>query len=215
MRNPDYGPGESIDRQSVDARAPAALPPSGQRIGERQLIAMMALLMALNALGIDAVLPALDNLAADLGAGGNSRQFVVGAYLLAAGLGALVPGSLADRYGRRPVLFTALGLYIAFSLLCAMAWNFESLLTLRFLQGFGAAGIVARPPAIIRDRVGGDKMARMMSLIFVIFLMVPAVAPSIGQGVLMLMGDWRWIFVFTAVAGCAMGFWAWRRSSRV
>ena len=73
-----------------------------------------------------------------------------------------------------------------------------------------AAGIVARPPAIIRDRVGGDKMARMMSLIFVIFLMVPAIAPSIGQGVLMVMGDWRWIFVFTAVAGVAMGAWAWR-----
>ena len=170
----------------------------------------MALLMALNALGIDAIVPALDNLAIDLGATGNSRQFVVGAYLLAAGLGALVPGSLADRYGRRPVLFTSLALYIAFSILCALAWSFESLLALRFLQGFGAAGIVALPPAIIRDRVGGDKMARMMSLIFVIFLLVPAVAPSIGQGVLLLLGDWRWIFVFTALAGCCMGLWAWR-----
>ena len=212
MRNEQYSPGETIDRPAPHAgvRAPAALPPSGRRIGERQLIGMMALLMALNALGIDAVLPALDNLASDLGVAGNSRQFVVGAYLLAAGLGALVPGSLADRFGRRPVLFTSLGLYIAFSILCALAWNFESLLTLRFLQGFGAAGIVALPPAIIRDRVGGDKMARMMSLIFVIFLMVPAIAPSIGQGVLMVMGDWRWIFVFTALAGVAMGAWAWR-----
>ncbi|NCP20125.1 MAG: multidrug effflux MFS transporter [Erythrobacter sp.] len=212
MRNDQYSAGERADVQPGQAgvRAPAALPPSGKRIGERQLIWMMALLMALNALGIDAVLPALDNLAADLGATGNSRQFVVGAYLLAAGIGALVPGSLADRYGRRPVLFTSLGLYILFSLLCAVAWSFESLLTLRFLQGFGAAGIVALPPAIIRDRVGGDKMARMMSLIFVIFLMVPAIAPSIGQGVVMVMGDWRWIFVFTAVAGVLMGYWAWR-----
>ena len=144
MRNEQYAPGETIDREEPHAgvRAPAALPPSGKRIGERQLIGMMALLMALNALGIDAVLPALDNLASDLGVAGNSRQFVVGAYLLAAGLGALVPGSLADRFGRRPVLFTSLGLYIAFSILCALAWNFESLLTLRFLQGFGAAGIV-------------------------------------------------------------------------
>ncbi len=179
-------------------------------IGDRQLIWMMALLMALNALGIDAILPALDELARDLSIEGNSRQFIVGAYLLAAGLGALVPGSLADRFGRRPVLFAGLAAYILLSLACALATSFEALLVLRFLQGFGAAGIVALPPAIIRDRVGGDKMARMMSLIFVIFLMVPAVAPSIGQGVMAVMGDWRWIFVFTALAGVAMGAWAWR-----
>ena len=191
------------------ARAPAALPPSGKGIGERQLIWMMALLMALNALGIDAILPALDELARDLSVQGNGRQFVVGAYLLAAGIGALVPGAIADRYGRRPVLFASLASYIVLSILCALAWSFESLLVLRFLQGFGAAGIVALPPAIIRDRVGGDKMARMMSLIFVIFLMVPAIAPSLGQGVLVVMGDWRWIFVFTALAGVAMGAWAW------
>lgn len=179
-------------------------------IGDRQLIWMMALLMALNALGIDAILPALDELARDLSIDGNSRQFVVGAYLLAAGVGALVPGSLADRFGRRPVLFVSLSAYTLLSLACAVATSFESLLVLRALQGFGAAGIVALPPAIIRDRVGGDKMARMMSLIFVIFLMVPAVAPSIGQGVLAVMGDWRWIFVFTALAGVVMGAWAWR-----
>ena len=216
MRNREYAPGEAPpatgDGVSVPetARAPAALPPSGKSIGERQLIWMMALLMALNALGIDAVLPALDDLARDFVVEGNSRQFVVGAYLLAAGIGALVPGAIADRFGRRPVLFASLASYIVLSLACALAWSFESLLALRFLQGFGAAGIVALPPAIIRDRVGGDKMARMMSLIFVIFLMVPAIAPSLGQGVLVVMGDWRWIFVFTAFAGVAMGAWAWR-----
>mgnify|MGYP000206320391 FL=1 len=215
MRNPEYAPGETPGRQGEpeavreNVRAPAALPPSGKTIGERQLIWMMALLMALNALGIDAILPALDELARDLSVEGNSRQFVVGAYLLAAGVGALVPGSLADRFGRRPVLFVSLASYIVLSIACALAWSFEALLVLRFLQGFGAAGIVALPPAIIRDRVGGDKMARMMSLIFVIFLMVPAVAPSLGQGVLVVMGDWRWIFVFTAFAGVAMGAWAW------
>ena len=83
----------------------------GRRIGERELIGMMALLMALNALGIDAILPALDELARDMSVEGNSRQFVVGAYLLAAGIGALVPGSIADRYGRRPVLFASLAAY--------------------------------------------------------------------------------------------------------
>ena len=142
---------------------------------------MMALLMALNAFGIDSILPALDNLASTLGAEGNSRQFVVGAYLICAGIGALVPGSFADRYGRRPVLFVGLGIYIALSIACSLATDFTTLVILRAIQGFGAASIIALPPAIIRDRVGGDKMARMMSLIFVIFLIVPAIAPTSGQ----------------------------------
>ena len=176
-------------------------------IGERELIWMMALLMACNAFGIDAILPALDALAGDLGAPGNDRQFVVGAYLLAAGFGTLVPGAFADRYGRRPVLFVALAFYIVLSIACALATSFDMLVILRAAQGFFAAGIIALPPAIIRDRVGGDKMARMMSLIFVIFLLVPAVAPSIGQAVLVAFGDWRWIFVTMAVAGLAMTAW--------
>ncbi|PIW56514.1 MAG: Bcr/CflA subfamily drug resistance transporter [Sphingomonadales bacterium CG12_big_fil_rev_8_21_14_0_65_65_10] len=180
-------------------------------VGERELIWMMALLMALNAFGIDAILPALDTLATDLGAAGNDRQYVVGAYLLAAGIGTLVPGAFADRYGRRPVLFVALAAYIALSIACALATSFEMLVTLRAIQGFAAAGIIALPPAIIRDKVGGDKMARMMSLIFVIFLLVPAVAPSIGQGILMIVGDWRMIFVAMAIAGVGMSLWVYTR----
>lgn len=190
-------------------------PPSGNAkrssIGERELIWMMALLMALNAFGIDAILPAMDTMASDLGAAGNDRQFVIGAYLLAAGFGTLVPGAFADRYGRRPVLFVGLFFYIALSIACALARDFATLVALRALQGFCAAGIIALPPAIIRDRVGGDRMARMMSLIFVIFLLVPAIAPSIGQGVLILLGDWRWIFAVMAVAGVAMSVWVYFR----
>ena len=189
------------------------LPEKARRpmIGERELIWMMALLMACNAFGIDAILPALDALGRDLGATGNDRQFVVGAYLLAAGFGTLVPGAFADRYGRRPVLFVALACYIVLSIACAMATSFTMLVVLRAMQGFFAAGIIALPPAIIRDRVGGDKMARMMSLIFVIFLLVPAVAPSIGQGVLHLLGDWRWIFGAMALAGMVMTAWVYFR----
>ena len=202
MRTDNFATGEGAASRTA---------PKRRRVGERELIWMMALLMACNAFGIDAVLPALDALASDLGATGNDRQFVVGAYLLAAGIGTLVPGAFADRYGRRPVLFTALGAYIAFSIACALATSFTALVVLRAAQGFFAAGIIALPPAIIRDRVGGDKMARMMSLIFVIFLLVPAVAPSIGQGVLAIFGDWRWIFVAMALAGCVMTLWVFTR----
>ncbi|WP_228244249.1 multidrug effflux MFS transporter [Porphyrobacter sp. GA68] len=197
-----------LTRAAPDRSANSVSPRGG--IGERSLIFMMAFLMALNAYGIDAMLPALDELAADLGAAGNSRQFVIGAYLISAGLGALVPGSFADRYGRRPVLFVGLFAYIAFSAACSVVEDFTTLVALRALQGFSAAAIIALPPAIIRDRVGGDKMARMMSTIFVIFLIVPAIAPTIGQGIVQVTGNWRWIFVSMAAAGCVMAIWVYR-----
>lgn len=175
-------------------------------LGETELMWMMALLMALNAFGIDAILPALDALARDLSVAGNDRQFVIGVYLLAGGIGSLVPGALADRYGRRPILLGAIGVYIVLSILSALAPTYDALIAVRAAQGFFAAGIVALPPAIIRDRVGGDKMARMMSLIFVIFLMVPAIAPTIGEGILQV-GSWRAIFSAMAGLGVLMGMW--------
>ncbi|WP_273678487.1 multidrug effflux MFS transporter [Erythrobacter fulvus] len=184
----------------------APIMPLRKAIGETELMWMMALLMALNAFGIDAILPALDALAADLSVEGNARQFVIGVYLLTAGIGALVPGALADRFGRRPILMGSILVYIVLSLLSAIAPTYDMLIAVRAAQGFFAAGIIALPPAIIRDRVGGDKMARMMSLIFVIFLMVPAVAPSIGEAIL-LVADWRAIFGVMAVAGVAVGAW--------
>lgn len=171
---------------------------------------MMAMLMALNAFGIDAILPALDALAADLSVSGNDRQFVIGVYLLTGGIGALVPGALADRFGRRPILLGAVAAYIALAILSALAPTYDALIAVRAAQGFFAAGIIALPPAIIRDRVGGDKMARMMSLIFVIFLMVPAVAPSIGEAILQV-GSWRAIFAASAVLGVLVGLWVFIR----
>lgn len=181
-----------------------------REIGETELIWMMAMLMALQAFGIDAILPALDDLALSLNVVGNDRQFVIGVYLLTAGIGALVPGALADRFGRRPIVLGSIAVYIALSLVSAMVTTFEALLAVRAAQGFFGAGIVALPPAIIRDRVGGDKMARMMSLIFVIFLMVPAVAPSLGEAIL-LVGDWRTIFAVMAIQGVIIGAWVYFR----
>lgn len=180
-------------------------------MGERETIAMMALVMALQALAVDAMLPALGDIARDLDVTDpNRRQLVVGSFLLASGFASLVPGSLADRYGRRPVLLTCIAIYVVFSLACALVTSFDALLAMRVAQAMGCGGLAVLPGAIIRDRFSGDQMAKQMSIISVVFLVVPMLAPSIGQVVLLFAG-WRWIFVFLAVMAVGMGAWVFIR----
>ncbi len=176
-------------------------------MGPREFMALMAMTMALQAVAIDAMLPALGLIAQDLGVTDpNRRQFVIGVFLIGGGLGALVPGALADRYGRRPVLLGSLACYFVLSLGCALAQDFNSLLTLRVVQAVGSAGLSVLPSAIIRDRHGGDAMARQMSTIMVIFMLVPMIAPSLGLAVLMVAG-WRWIFALLAVMAAVVALW--------
>ncbi len=176
-------------------------------MGPREFIVLMAMTMALQALAIDAMLPALGQIAHDLKVTDpNQRQLVVGVFLIAAGLGALIPGSLADRYGRRPVLLVSLALYLLLSIGCALVQDFTTLLALRAAQAIGSAGLSVLPSAIIRDRHGGDAMARQMSTISVIFMLVPMVAPTIGQAVLLVAG-WRWIFALLAAMSLVVALW--------
>lgn len=179
-------------------------------IGERELIVLMALLMSLQAFGIDSMLPALGVIAGEFGEIGNQRQFVIGAYFLGAGVGAFFPGAFADRFGRRPVLAVALVAYVVFSVACALVRDFDWLIGLRLAQGLLCAGLSVVPAAIVRDRVGGDRMARLMSLIMMIFLAVPLVAPTIGQLILNV-ASWRWIFGAMAVTGTVVAVWVWLR----
>ena len=117
--------------------------PSDRPLGQRELVVMLALLMSLQALAIDGMLPALDSIARELGAGeGNRRQLVVATYLLAGGIGTLIPGALADRFGRRPVLLASIMGYSLLSLAIAFVHDFTVLLTLRGIQGLLArAGV--------------------------------------------------------------------------
>ena len=187
----------------------ASFPQSTSRpaLGEREFVAMMALLQALQALAIDAMLPAMGVISHDLGGGdANNRQLVVGLFLLGAGLGALLPGTLADRFGRRPVVMVTLAIYVVTSLGCALVHDFQSLILLRFVQGFGCSGLAVLPPAIIRDRLDGDRMARLQSLVSVVFMTVPMMAPALGQAIL-LVANWRWIFIVIALLGIVMMIW--------
>lgn len=185
---------------------------SGARtIGRGEFVALMAATMSLGALAIDAMLPALDEIAGTFGVTEpNRRQLVVGVYLLASGIGCLVPGSFADTFGRRRVLFVAFGFYVVTSVLCAFAPTFESLLILRGIQGFCTAGLGVLPAAIIRDRFEGDAMARIMSTIFIVFMVVPVMAPSLGQAVLVF-ADWPWVFVAMAGFAALVWWWAYKR----
>jgi DHA1 family bicyclomycin/chloramphenicol resistance-like MFS transporter len=178
-------------------------------MSERRLVFMMAALMALQALGIDSMLPALGMIGDDLGALGNDRQLVIGAYLFGSGMGALIPGVLADRYGRRPILLGSMAIYMVLSIVCSLVTDFGVLIALRMAQAFCTAGLSVLPAAIIRDRVGGDRMARMMSTIMVVFMVVPVLAPFLGQTVLLFAG-WRWIFRMMAVLAVIIGLWTWR-----
>ncbi len=180
-------------------------------IGQRELIVLIALLMSLNALCIDGMLPALDDIARELGAeAGNQRQLIVGVYLLANGLGCLLPGSFADRFGRKPVILVALAAYAVFSLIVATVDSFFLLLVARGFQGLLCAGLMVAPMAIVRDQFEGDKMARTMSSVSAVFITVPVIAPSLGQAVLLIAG-WRWIFVGLACLAGLAALWTWIR----
>ncbi len=191
--------------------ATSPTPAHAKTIGRRELVVMVALLMSLNAFAIDGMLPALEQIAEELGArDGNQRQLVIAVFLLANGLGCLVPGALADRFGRRPMLLLSLGAYAVLSTLVAMSQSFNVMLVLRGLQGVLTAGLMVVPTAIIRDQYAGDRMARLMSLVSAVFITVPVIAPSLGQLVLMFAG-WRWIFLFLSLLAVLAGVWVWLR----
>lgn len=180
-------------------------------MGRAEFIAMMAFLMALNALAIDIMLPGLQEIGAALNVENeNHRQYVVSAYLIGFGVAQLFYGPIADRFGRRIPMIVGLAIYVVSSLAVVFVPSFESLLLLRFIQGIGSAATRVITVSIVRDVFGGRQMAEVMSLIMMVFMVIPVVAPGTGQ-VIMLFGDWHWIFVFMAVIALIVGVWMYVR----
>ncbi len=177
-------------------------------MGFGQFVALIAAMMATNALAIDSMLPALPHIGEALGVHDpNARQWVITAYLLGFGVAQLAYGSLADRYGRKPVLMVGLALYTVFAALCAFSTSFEMLLIARFLTGLGAASTRVLSVSIVRDCYAGRQMARVMSLAFIVFLATPIIAPSLGLAI-MLVASWRWIFGVLSIFGLIVMAWS-------
>jgi MFS transporter, DHA1 family, multidrug resistance protein len=168
---------------------------------------MMAMLMALNAMAIDTMLPALPAMARDLDiAHSNHRQYIIAVYLIGTAIGSLFYGPLADRFGRKPVMRGGLLAYASLALGGALVTDFSAMLLLRLGHGFAGAALGVVVTAIIRDLYSGDAMARRMSSILLIFMIVPVIAPTIGAAIAAV-GGWRAIFVVMAVLALAMLIW--------
>jgi len=167
--------------------------------------------MSLNALAIDAMLPALGLISDDLDlTNPNDRQWIVTSYIAGMAIGSIMYGSLTDRFGRKPVLGVTISIYIIFGGLCAFTSDFDFLLIARFIQGLAASAMGVLTNSIIRDRYAGDAMARMMSTIMMIFMIVPTLAPMLGELVL-LFADWHVIFLVLSFTGMAMLCWVFMR----
>ncbi|CAD7337251.1 Bicyclomycin resistance protein [Sphingobium sp. S6] len=163
--------------------------------------------MAMNALSTDPMLPALPEIGSDLGvANANDRQLIISIYFLGLGAGSLLFGILSDRFGRKKVMGGALVLFVLSTIACAVAQSFSLLLIGRAAAGFfaGASRVIA--VGIIRDRFKGDAMAKVMSLILAVFMLIPVVAPSFGQAILWF-APWRWIFWILAIQAALILIW--------
>lgn len=176
-----------------------------------EFIALIAAMMALNALAIDVMLPAFPNIGDALGVSAeNDRQYILTVYMLGFGVSQIIYGPLSDRYGRRAPLLVGIGIYIAAAFLAPLSPNYTLLLTLRFVQGIGAAGTRVVAQSIVRDTFAGRAMAEIMSLVFMVFMIIPIIAPGIGQ-ILLLAGHWSYIFVFMGLLGGVIAVWAFYR----
>jgi DHA1 family bicyclomycin/chloramphenicol resistance-like MFS transporter len=188
------------------------MPKPEKSIGFVEFVALMAMMTALTALSIDAMLPALSKIGADLGVQrANDGQLVISLLFLGMAIGQMFYGPLSDSIGRKPAIFIGFGLFAAGSLLSMLTNNFRIMLAGRILQGLGTAAPRVVVIALVRDLYGGRAMARVMSFVMAVFILVPVVAPAYGQAVL-LIADWRAIFGTFLILVLVIGIWfGWRQ----
>lgn len=178
------------------------MPP--ERLARAEFIPLIAMIVATTAFSIDSMLPAMTTIAGELTPQAPNRaQMVVTIFVLGMGLGTFFVGAIADAYGRRPVILVGAVMYVAASVLAYFSQSLETLLAARFLQGFAASIPRVAANAVIRDLYAGRQMASIMSLILVVFTLVPVLAPALGAVVINAFG-WRALFLsFVVFMGLA------------
>ncbi|QZT37141.1 multidrug effflux MFS transporter [Halosquirtibacter xylanolyticus] len=180
---------------------------NNSKIKQIEFIAMMASLMALSSLSMDALLPAVNVIGESIGATSQTQgQQLVTMMFLGLGVGQLFTGALSDAMGRKPVIYMGFALFSLASIASIFSPNYEVMIISRFIQGFGVSAPKAVSIAIVRDSYSGDRMAKIMSFISVVFIIIPTVAPSYGMFFLKWFG-WQSIFTSQIVFAVIVCLW--------
>jgi len=181
------------------------------RLGQFEFIALMASLMSVVALAIDALLPALELIGFSIGTvQASDNQLIIIMIFLGLGVGPLLFGPISDSLGRKPIVYMGFAIFIIASFICVFATSLEMMIAGRILQGIGLSAPRTISIAMVRDSYSGDHMARIMSFITVVFLLVPIVAPAMGKFVLDHY-NWQVIFYIQLIFSLLVSFWFWKR----
>ena len=176
-----------------------------------EFVALMASLMSLVALSIDALLPALPEIGESLGVvNHNDNQLLITMIFLGLGFGQLVFGPLSDSFGRKPIVYIGFVVFIIASIVCVTTKNFEVMIVARILQGIGLSSPRSLTLSMIRDSFSGDYMAKIISIVVMFFILVPVIAPTLGQFIMHLF-NWEAIFYFNLIFGLLIMIWFWKR----
>lgn len=186
-------------------------PSLSQGVSTTEFTILIAFLMSIVAISIDALLPALGIVGKELQlADPNKAQYIISALFLGMAIGQLICGPLSDATGRKKILYAGILLFMLGSVICFFADNLNVMLLGRFIQGLGVSGPYVSAISIVRDQYSGRQMARVMSLVMMIFIMVPAIAPTLGQAIL-LFSSWRYIFAFYVIYSLIIACWIFLR----
>ena len=176
-----------------------------------EFVALMASLMSIVALSIDALLPGLPAIGNDLGVTNtNDNQLLITMIFLGLGFGQLIFGPLSDSFGRKPIVYIGFFVFIIASIICVTTKNFEMMIIGRVLQGVGLSSPRTLSLAIIRDSYSGNYMAKIMSIVVMVFILIPVIAPAMGQLVLNFY-SWHSIFYINLIYGLLVMIWFWKR----
>jgi len=178
---------------------------------ELEFVALMASLMSIVALSIDALLPGLPEIGASLGVTNtNNNQLLITMIFLGLGFGQLIFGPLSDSYGRKPIVYIGFIVFVIATIICVSTNSFEIMIIGRVLQGVGLSSPRTLSIAIVRDSYSGNYMAKILSIVVMVFILVPVIAPALGQ-FLMNYYSWESVFYVNLIYGFLVMIWFWKR----